>query len=293
MYEDDPRRQASEVFEDLMYGDQPAGWDIGGTPETVKNITRDDIVNYKKNHYIASNAVVAVAGNIDSETVFSKIERAFSKMREGKKVNKLKVKEAQRAPQVKFKAKQVDQTHLRLGVRAYGMHDERRYALQVLATILGGNMSSYLWKEIREKAGLTYYISAGAEEYTDSGYLLASAGVAHENLLRTVKKIVEILRRLKGNGVSESEIKFAKEFIRGSTALAFETTDEVATFLAAQELFYGKILTPQEILRKIERVSRGDIIKIIKEIFRPNKINLAAITPQNNADNYKEILAGV
>ena len=123
--------------------------------------------------------------------------------------------------------------------------------------------------------------------------MLASAGVAHENLLRTVKKIVEILRRLKGNGVSESEIKFAKEFIRGSTALAFETTDEVATFLAAQELFYGKILTPQEILRKIERVSRGDIIKIIKEIFRPNKINLAAITPQNNADNYKEILAGV
>src|SRR3989338_519510 len=293
MYEDDPRRQASEVFEDLMYGDQPAGWDIGGTPETVKNITRDDIVNYKKNHYIASNAVVAVAGNIDSETVFSKIERAFSKMREGKKVNKLKVKEAQRAPQVKFKAKQVDQTHLRLVVRAYGMHDERRYALQVLATILGGNMSSYLWKEIREKAGLTYYISAGAEEYTDSGYLLASAGVAHEDLLRTVKKIVEILRRLKGNGVSESEIKFAKEFIRGSTALAFETTDEVATFLAAQELFYGQLLTPQEILRKIERVSRGDIIKIIKEIFRPNKINLAAITPQNNADNYKEILAGV
>lgn len=293
MYEDDPRRQASEIFEDLMYGDQPAGWDIGGTPETVKNISREDIVNYKKSHYITANAVVAVAGNVDPETVFSKVEKAFSKMPEGKKVNKLKVKEAQRSPQIKFKNKQVDQTHLRLGVRAYDMFDERRYALQVLSTILGGNMSSYLWKEIREKAGLTYYISAGAEEYTDSGYLLASAGVAHENMEKTVKKIVEILRKLSQRGVSEGEIKFAKEFIRGSTALAFETTDEVATFLASQELFYEKILTPQDILKKIEAVTRSDIIRVIKDIFRENKINLAAITPENNADHYKEILANV
>lgn len=293
MYEDDPRRQAFEIFEDLMYGDQPAGWDVGGTPETVKNIARGDIVNYKKNHYITSNAVVVVAGNIDPETVFSKIERAFEKMPEGKKLNKLKVKEAQRSPQVKFKSKQVDQTHLRLGLRAYDMHDEKRYPLQVLSTILGGNMSSYLWKEIREKAGLTYYISAGAEEYTDSGYLLMSAGVAHENLTRTVKKIVEILRKLRQKGVSESEIKFAKEYIRGSVALAFETTDEVATFLASQELFYGKILTPRDILKRIELVSRADITKTIKEIFRPDKINLAAITPQDNADSYKEILADI
>jgi len=293
MYEDDPRRQAFEVFEELLYGDQPAGWDTAGTPEIVKKITREDIIKYKESHYITSNAVVVVAGNVEPGVIFEKVENAFAKMPKGKKLSKLPVRELQKRPQVKFKKKAVDQTHLRLGLRAYDMFDERRYALQVLATILGGNMSSYLWREIREKAGLTYYVSAAVEENTDTGYLLTLAGVAHENFSKTVKKIVNILHKVRTRGVSENEIKFAKEFIRGSTALAFETTDEVATFLASRELFYGRILTPEDILRKIEKVTRGEIMKVARDVLSPAKVNLAAITTEEDTKYYEQILAKI
>ena len=125
---------------------------------------------------------------------------------------------------------------------------------------------------------------------TDTGYLLATAGVAHANFLKTVKKIVEILRRIKTKGVAEREINFAKEFIRGSMALSFESTDEVATFLASQELFYNKIMTPHEIFAKIEKVKRSDIMSVVKDVFRRENVNLAAITPEENTADFEKIL---
>ena len=151
-------------------------------------------------------------------------------------------------------------------------------------------MSSYLWREIREKAGLAYYVGASADEATDTGYLLTTAGVSHANFLKTVKKIVEILKHIKSKGVAQRELDFAKEFIRGSMALAFETKDDVATFLASQELFYGRIMAPQDILAKIEKVGRRDIIGIVKDVFRRDKINLAAITPEENTADYENVL---
>ena len=290
MNEDNPQRQAYQLIEELLYGNQPAGWDVGGTPETVKGISREDILKYKQSHYITSNAVVVAAGNVEAEAVFKKVEKAFLKMPQGKKLRKEKVIERQRVPAVKFKKKDVDQTHLRLALRSYDMYDERRYALQVLATIFGGNMSSYLWREIREKGGLAYYVGASPDEATDTGYLLATAGVSHANFLKTVKKIIEILKRIKAKGVTEREINFAKEFIRGSMALSFESTDEVAPFLASQELFYEKIMTPQEILAKIEKVKRSDIMGVVKDVFRREKVNLVAITPEENTADFEKIL---
>ncbi|QQG42582.1 MAG: insulinase family protein [Candidatus Giovannonibacteria bacterium] len=290
MYEDNPQRQAYELIEELLYGDQPAGWDIAGTPNTVKGISREDIINYKKSHYITSNAVIAVAGNVEPDAVFKKVEKAFLKMPQARKLRKEKVFERQKKPAVEFKKKDVDQTHLRLALRAYDMYDEKRYALQVLTTIFGGNMSSYLFREIREKAGLAYYVGASPDEATDTGYLLATAGVAHANFLKTVKKIVGILKHLKARGVTEREINFAKEYARGSMSLAFESTDEVATFLASQELFYNKIMTPQEILAKIEKVRRSDIMGVVRDVFRREKVNLAAITPEENTADFEKVL---
>ena len=291
MYEDDPRRQAYEILEELLYGDCPAGWDTAGYPETVKNITRDDIVHYKNSHYLASNAVVVVAGNVLKDRVFPKVEKAFAEMKDGKKVEKHKVKERQLRPLVKFKKKDADQTHVRIAARSFDMYDERRFPLMILQTILGGNSSSRLWTEIREKAGLSYYVGASAEHYTDTGYIVASAGVPHGTLPKVVKSIVKIFRDVKTKGVSESEVKFAKEFIHGSMPLAFESTDEVATYLASQELFYKKVMLPEEILAKIDKVKRSDIIKVAKEIFTPKKISMASIGPHDDIKEYEKILS--
>jgi len=293
MYEDDPRRQSYEILEELLYGDCPAGWDTAGYPNTVKNITRDDILRYRNSHYFASNAVVVVAGNILKDKVFAQVEKAFAGMKDGRKVEKSKVVEKQSRPQVLFKKKDADQTHVRIAVRTFPMYDERRFALMILQTILGGNSSSRLWTEIREKAGLSYYVSASAEHYTDTGYVVTSAGVPHSTLSKTVKSIIKIFKDLKTKGVSEKEVKFAKEFIHGSMPLAFESTDEVATYLASQELFYGKVMLPEEILAKIEKVRRSDINKLAKEIFASDKINMAAIGPHDDGKMYEKILANL
>ncbi len=290
MYEDDPRRQAYEVLEELLYGDCPAGWDTAGYPETVKNITRDDILKYRNSHYLASNAVVVVAGNVLKEKVFSKVEKAFLGMVDGKKVNKQKVSEKQFRPTVKFKKKDADQTHVRMAVRAYDFYDERRYPLMLLQTILGGNSSSRLWTEIRERSGLSYYVGASAEQYTDTGYMVASAGVPHKTLPMVVKKIVKIFKDLKTKGISEIELRLAKDFIGGSMPLAFESTDEVATYLASQELFYNKIMLPEEILSKIEKIKKNEVNSVAKDIFKPQKINMAAIGPHEDPQTYEKIL---
>ena len=291
MYEDDPRRQAYEILEELLYGDCPAGWDTAGYPQTVKNIARDDIVRYKNSHYLASNAVVVVAGNVLKDKVFAQVERAFAPMGDGRKVEKQKVLEKQSKPQVKFKKKDADQTHVRIAARAFSMYDERRFALSILQTILGGYSSSRLWTEIREKAGLTYYVGANAEQYTDTGYVVAGAGVPHGTLPKVVKSIIKIFRDIKTKGVSEREIKLAKDFIAGSMPLAFESTDEVATYLASQELFYNKIMLPEEILAKIDKVKRIDIIKAAKEIFTPQNISMVAIGPHDDTKEYEKILS--
>ena len=214
-------------------------------------------------------------------------------MPQGNKIEKAKVIESQSRPQARFKKKAVDQTHLRLGVRGYNMFDERRYAMTVLQTILGGNWSSRLWNELREKRGLTYYVRAFQENYTDSGYLMAAAGVPHEKLEEAAKKMVDVFRDVRLKGVSDAEIKFAKEYIRGSMALAFESTDEIATFLSSQEIFYNKIMTPEEVLEKIEKTKKAEINKIAKDIFKPEKANLAAISPGDNAKAFEKILAKI
>lgn len=285
MYEDEPRRKIVSILENVLYGDQPIGWDILGTKETVKNIKRTDIFNYKKNNYLSKNIIVAAAGNISKRDTFKKIEKVFKKIKRGESRSCEKTKILQNSPQIKIVKKDSDQTHLTLAIRAYDMFDERRYALNLMAVILGGNMSSKLFTEIREKLGLAYYVYASGDQSVDCGYLGMGAGIPHEKMEMVVKKIAEIIGKIKKAGLSKKDLDYAKGFFRGQTALRFESSDEVAAFIAMQELFYKKIMQPEDILKKIEKISQDDILKRARDIFVPEKINMAVIGRQ--ADDEK------
>lgn len=293
MYEDMPQRKIGDLWETLLYGDQPAGWDIAGTKSIINKIKRDQILEYKEKQYVASNAMVVAAGNIDAISAEKKIIKAFSSFKHGRRFDKKPIKEIQKKPGVSFTFKETDQTHLVLGFRGYDMFDDRRYALGLLGVILGGNMSSRFFMEIREKLGLAYYVRASAQHYTDSGYLAGSAGIPHGELKRVVELMIKILKDVKTRGVSEKEIKFAKDYLRGSMALSFESSDEIATFLGEQALFYEKIETPEEVLRHIEKVKRNDIMKAAKELLRPEKTNLAVIGPHRDPEKYVKILGRI
>lgn len=277
MYEDDPRRRVVDILENITFKDQAVGRDVLGTKETVKKISKKDIIEYRKRNYFSENSIIAVAGDFDEKKIYSRIEKIFSKTKKGKFNNRQKTEILQKFPNIKILNKETDQTHLTLSALGYNMFDEKKYTLDLLAVLLGGNMSSKLFLEIREKLGLAYYVYAFGNQYYDCGYLAIGSGVPHERLEVVTKKIIGILDILKKTGPSPKDLLNAKGFIRGQTALRFESSEEVAHFSAGQELFYGKIMQPEEILKKIEKVSQNDILKIAREIFQPDKINMAVI----------------
>ena len=290
MYEDMPQRNVWEVFDELMYGDQPAGWNIAGTNQSIRGISRNNIVEYKQKQYVPSNALMVVAGNVSPKSAFSKINSLFSPFSLGRPEKMQKVVFKQKGPRVKIKRKETDQTHLVLGVKGCDMFDPRRHVLTLLSVILGGNMSSRLFMEIREKLGLAYYVGTQTSFETYGGYFTVNAGVPHGSLEKTVKKIMEVLQRAAGNGVSAKELKLAKDYARGIMALSFESSDEVASFYGEQALFRKKILSPEEIWRKMEKFSRDDLARAARDLFHPSRFNLAVIGPHQNPDFYKKLL---
>jgi len=287
---DMPMHYVGYLWLKLLYGDQPAGWDIAGNENTVKSIQRNDFINYLKNHYSAKNTVIAVAGNIKQEETINKIKKYFQKINEYKIKDKLPVKEKQNKPEVLIHYKETDQTHLILGVRAYNMFHPDRYALSILGDILGGYMSSRLFISVREKQGLAYYIKAGADMDTDVGYLAASSGVDNQRIDKAIKTILEEFKKITKQKVGPKELKKAKDHIKGSALIGMEASDEQASFYASQELLTDKILTLEEKFSKIDKVTVNDIQRVAKDIFRSEKLNLALIGPFKDKKRFDKLL---
>jgi len=290
MYKDDPPQFVSERFEKLLYGDQPAGWDIAGEKETVLGLKRDKFVDYFDSHYIAENTVVAIAGNVIPEIMKKKVEDYFKHIRHGLKPDKKAVIENQKKPALDIFFKETDQTHFIVGFRSFNMFDERRYALSVLGSILGGGMSSRLFDEVREKRGLAYYVSAGQQSYTDSGYFAISAGVNNQRSLEALEVIINEIKKIKNEGVTQLELQQAKDKAVGGTALALEHSDHIAGLVAESLVFYDRVLTPDEELDKIKKVTLADIMKVASDIFENNKLNLALLGPFKDEEPFKNIL---
>jgi len=295
MYEDTPMLLVQEDFERLLYGDQPAGWRVIGTKENIAGFRRKDFVRYMGKFYNASNTVVCIAGNFadaGEAGVIRETEKIFSKMRKNNENKKQKTAEKQEKPALKIKRKKTDQVHLVLGFRGYNMFHPDRFALALLANILGGTMSSRLFLSVRERLGLAYYVSASSEEYSDCGYFSVRAGVDTDKIKikKTVKTIIAEIKKIRARGVSEKELKKAKDNLRGKMALSLESSDEVASFLAGQELARREIKTPEEILAKIEKVRRNDILKVAKNLFAEEKLNLALIGPVEDGEFLEKIL---
>lgn len=281
MYLDSPRRYVHDLFEEVLYGDQPAGWDIIGTKQTLSTLDRKDILAYRQSQYVGSNAVLALAGNFREQDAIGRINMAFEPLQKGKAKDKLKVRESQKKPVVRIKHKKTDQTHIVVGARSCNMFDEERYATALLATILGGKSSSRLFSEIREKRGLAYTISASVEHFTDSGYLSIYAGVPHAKLRETIKCMVDALRKIAREGVTRSELQHAKDFYRGQFAISLESSDEVASFYGTQELFRRKISLPEEVMKRIELVTEEEVAAVAKNIFQGKNMNAALIGPHS------------
>lgn len=292
MYLDNPPRYVGTLFERLLYGDQPAGWDIAGEKETIKKLNRGQFIDYFNSHYVAKDTIVAVAGNVDKDKVKDElIPKFFGSSRVGDKLERLPVVESQVKPELLLHGKKTDQTHFILGFRAFDMFSPKLEAAQVLSVILGGSMSSRLFISVRERQGLAYYIGSSVDTYTDHGYLGVQAGVNNSLADKAITTTLSECKKMKKEPVPEDELKKAKEFIRGRLLIGLESSDAVASFYANQWLLKNETLTPEEKLSKIMKVTAEDVRAVANEIFRPENLNLALIGPFEDKERFERLLS--
>ena len=291
MYEDEPRRSVGDVFESLLYPDSPLGRSIVGNKKTITSFERNDFIGFMKKYYTANDTVVCVAGKFDEKKILAHIEKYFLALPSGLKPNFKKVSEKQTAPQVKIKFKKTDQTHVIIGNRAYHQNHKDRYALALLSIILGGNMSSRLFIEIRERRGLAYFVHTSVDTYQDCGYIGTQAGVEHKKLEQTIKVILDEYKKVALEGVTSKELQNAKDYIKGRSIMGFEASDDVAMFFIDQEMHKEKILTPEEVFAKIDAVTEQDILRVGKDVFSGKKLNCAIVGPHKNIKKIEAILS--
>jgi len=290
MIYDNPMAYVSTLWSKLLYGDQPAGWDIAGTKESVSGLQREQLAGYLASQYVSSNTVVCVAGNIREKFIISEVKKSFAEIKNTRPQGKEKVIERQTRPEALAHFKETDQTHLCLGVRGYNIFHPRKYVQDVLSVILGGMMSSRLFIEVREKLGLAYYVKTEAEADSDTGFLATRAGVDNKNVEKAVATILKEYRKISQEKITNAELKKAREYIKGKTALVLEGSDDLASFYGAQELLEKKILTPGEIYAKIDQVSLNDVRAVARDIFRETNLNLALVGPFKDKSIFKKIL---
>ncbi|MDI6591770.1 MAG: pitrilysin family protein [Patescibacteria group bacterium] len=290
MLYDTPTSYIEILWNKLLYGDQPAGWPITGTKENIARITRKDLFKYMKSQYAASNTIICVVGKIKESEVISKVKKCFSKIETKKSKEKSPVIEKQTKPNCLLHFRQTDQTHLALGVRAFNLFHSQRYTQELLGIILGGMMSARLFMEVRGKLGMAYYIHTDVSSDPDTGSLVTLAGVDNEKVDKAISTILKEYKKITEKKVPKDELKKAKNYTKGKMALILETSDALSSFYGLQELLEKKILTPEEIYKRIDQVTQSDILKVAKEIFQPKKLNLVLIGPFKNKEKFQKLL---
>jgi predicted Zn-dependent peptidase len=290
MYEDMPNRHVQDLIMQLLYGNQPAGWNIAGEKKNILKMKRSDFIKYKKMHYLPEATTIVVAGKVNEKEVMKEINKIFGKISRGKKAKKLKVKEKQAKPQVLINFKKTDQTHFVLGIRSCDLFDKKNAVLSVLAGILGGGMSSRLFQKLREEMGVGYYVRAYNDPYTDHGFLQISAGVDNKRIEEVVGAVLLECKKLKTQKISSEELNKVKEFLIGNMKLSLESSDDIASFYGLQELLKREIKKSEEKAKEIKKVTVNQIQILANDIFRNNKLNLALIGPFKDKSKFSKIL---
>lgn len=288
---DNPMRHIWDVWERLLYGDQPAGWDIGGDENTVRAVTRSSLQDYFNHQYVSLNTAVVVAGNFNEKDTMEMVRFLFGDVRDGKPVRqKPQVAERQVGPAVDIFDKQSDQTHMVVGFRGYGANDPKRYAADVLGVLLGGGMSSRMFDRIREKLGLAYVVSSAHESYSNRGFLTTYIGVDHSNVEKTIRAALEEYKKICDEQIPPKELRRVKDYIRGTTLIGLEQSNAMASFVGTEEMIGGKPLTVDEAFAKIEAVGVDDLCSVAQEVMRPERLNLAMIGPFKDKERFEKLL---
>ena len=292
MYLDEPQHHVQELLNTTLWPDQPLGRPITGTPETLDQINRPQIINYLKQNYLGGNVLLVASGKITHRRLLRAATRFASKLGSGNRPPLPPALNGQREPAISLLTKKTEQTQIALGIRTCSRHDERRYALRLLNTILGENMSSRLFQVIREDRGLAYSIYSAPSFFDDVGDLVISAGLDADNLPKALRLIMRELERLTNSVPSKPELRRACDYVIGQIDLSLENTESQMNWLGEQLLGYGEVIPPNVIKRRLRKVTPGEIRSAARDFFRPAHLNLALVSPLRSAEGLERILRG-
>lgn len=292
LYEDTPARKIGDIFESLLYGDTPLGWDIAGTKEVIRSVNREDFLEYMHKFYSTDNMALVVAGKVDPKKIEEMAAKYFGDLKQFDTPDFERMEEEQHEPKIKLQYKDTEQAHFALGVRAVGLLNEKdRYPVSILASILGGGMSSRLFSEVREKRGLAYYVRAYSDKYVDVGYLAAFAGVDKTRIDEAITVVKdEFIKIATGTEITAEEVKKAKEYNKGHFVLGLEDTQSVATFFGMDQILEHELESPEDVLAKIEAVTADDVNRVAKKYLDTQALNLAVIGDFKDEERFLKLI---
>ena len=284
LYMDLPNHHVHDMLMEVLWPDQPLGRNLAGTVETVTGMSREELAGYKGKYYNPSNIVISAAGNLAADEFFSSCGRYLNAARQGPKASYKKASETQKRPSLKVLSKKTEQSHLAIGIRAFGRGDPDKYAFTMLNIILGGNMSSRLFRELREKRGLAYEINTHTKKLNDTGAFLVSAGLDSKNVVKSTELIMKELKKIKEKTVGKDEFERAREFYKGQLLLGLEDTLDQMLWMGEHLSAEDSIPTPQEVVAEIEKIEPDDLTRVAKRIFADPHLNMALIGTANTAE---------
>jgi predicted Zn-dependent peptidase len=279
MYLDQPQHHVLELLNETLWPNQPLGRSLTGTLATLNSLTRKQLLDFRRRNYVSGGTLIAAAGQLHHDQVIKAISAFARRLPAGERPRFAPAVSAQTAPQVRLFTKTIEQTQLALGIRTCSRHDSRRFALRLLSTILGENMSSRLFQVLREDHGLAYSVCSSLSFYDDVGALVISAGLETDKLQSALRLIGQELNRLKKTLIGRAELRRARDYLIGQIDLGLESTENQMMWLAEQMLGYGRTVPPEHIKHRLSEVRASDIRAAAREFLRPERLSLSVVSP--------------
>lgn len=294
MYADSPMQDIDNVFDQLLFTNQGLGHDVIGTKETVNAMTHQDFLDLLSNWYGLSNLTLVLAGDakvVDAASTVELVSRLFGgekKPQEKRVDHRIEVAPLlsgattwKGSERLQVKTKQTEQAHLMLGWPGLVRSDQRRYALALLSIVLGGNMSSRLFTEVREKRGLCYYVHSTVDYYHDAGVFGAAAGVDPRRIHEAIQVIIDEFQQLSlaKRAITQDELDRAREFAMGTLVLSLEDSQSVAQYYGVRQLLQREIDPPDRVIERLKAVTLDEVNQLAQTLLKPGEMRLALIGP--------------
>ncbi|HZK55781.1 MAG TPA: pitrilysin family protein [Desulfosporosinus sp.] len=280
MYEDSPDELIHDVFSEQVWKEHSLGKPILGTEASINSLSREKIMNFLSEHYAPDNVVIAVAGKIKHEDIVAKLSAQFGTFKRG---GRRVLEEPPIGQTVEhYQKKETEQMHIILGVPGLGQDDEDIYAMHIFNNILGGGLASRLFQEIREQRGLAYSVYSYHSTYVDSGLFAIYAGTSPKNTQEVIECILQELKEMSEKGITADELARTKAQIKGGLYLGLESVSSRMSRLGKTELTYNRVLSPEEVIGKLEKVTLEDVLRVIQRLWQKDKISIMTLGPAGN-----------